>query len=67
MISDYPNLSYSAIEKCSRKDLNGKIKVYTKKCVDFSEFDHEIETRDIGTQTRSIPSYMNPPNRNLFA
>ncbi len=77
MVTDYPLLACNEFDKyrpisahCSKKDLNGKIKVYTKKCIRFERVDEKmqkyIEKKEVATQTKPIPNYANPRNRKLF-
>ena len=77
MVNDYPALACNEIDKyrpvsahCSKKDLTGKIKVYTKKCIRFEIVDENlqkyIEMKEVGTQTKPIPNYATPRNRKLF-
>lgn len=77
MVTDYPMLACNQFDKyrpkesrCSKKDLNGKIKVYTKKCIRFDIVDENlekfIEMKETSTQTKQIPNYANPLNLKLF-
>ena len=77
-MSDYQLLACPSFDKykpkesrCSRKDLTGKIKVYTKKCVKYAIMDENLlqkftETKEASTQTKPIPSYATPLNKKLF-
>ena len=74
MVLDYPNLSCEGLEKykpiethLSKKDLTGKIKVYTKKQIRFEKVEPEfIEMKHVSTQTKSIRGYAKPLNSRLF-
>ena len=67
MIKDYPMLAYNSIEKCSKKDLSGKIKVYTKQLIIQDEVEQEFisEKRETSTQTPILPRFMLPRTRDL--
>jgi hypothetical protein len=65
VVNDYPVLACNSIEKCTRKDLNGEIRVHTHKLIVLEESDDEwpVEKREVSTQTRVLPGYMRPLDR----
>lgn len=77
-MSDYQLLACPSFDKYKpkecrvpKKDLTGKIKVYTKKCVKYAIVDETvlskfIEMKDAATQTKPIPNYATPLNKTLF-
>ena len=74
MVLDYSDLSCEVLDKykpiethLSKKDLNGKIKVYTKKQIRFEKIEQEfIEMKNVSTQTKPIRGYAKPLNSRLF-
>jgi len=58
VINDYEKMSFNPVDPCSHKDLNGKIKIYTKRCINHKEEKFFVVTREAQTQTKSNPGYM---------